>query len=138
MVLFHYCLEKGHDRSVIRHFSIEPAVSYIGNFDMRVYEKVEEMSPRFFDYLAEATLQGSKEIFFNLARGGGTVTHKLACRIANAIENEFGDDVGISLGIVRVKTGTYSALRELIDADDESVLNQCDSVFKRHGIKITP
>lgn len=141
ILLYSYCLEKGFDKDVLGRFSIEPAVSYVSSLDEAVCRKIEEKNFRYLHYLAEVTLQRTREIFFRLARGNETVTHKLACRARDAIATDFPNDPDIYVGLVGIKSGKFSALSgpdgEQIDADDDVVLSKCKEVRERSGAEVT-
>lgn len=140
-LLYSYCIEKKFDKDVLKRFSIEPAVSYVNSLDQAVCSKIELRKPRYLHYLAEVTLQRSKEVFFRLARGEGTVTHKLACRTRDAIEADFYNDPEIYIGLVGIRSGKFQALSgptgEQMDADDDIVLLKSHEIRKRNDMVVT-
>ena len=90
LLLYSHAIDKATDLKmskdeILERFSIEPAVSYISSFTEDLCRKIESKRPHYLHHLAECTLQNSKEPIFRLARAEGTVTHKFACRIRDAI-----------------------------------------------------
>lgn len=141
ILLYSYCLEKGSDKNVLNRFTIEPAVSYISGLNERVCQKIEEKNFHYLHNLAEIALQRTKEVFFRLARSEGTVTHKLARRLRDAIATDFPNDPDIYVGLTGIKSGKFQALwgpdGEQIDADDDAVLSKCKEISKENGAEVT-
>ena len=141
IVLYDYCLEKGYGPDVVGRFSIEPAASYIMGLNVDLLQNIEEKKPRYLHNLAEATLQGTKDLIYKLCEEKGTVTHKLAHRIRGAIAEDFRDDGEVYLGVVDIKTNRFSALSgnpgEKIDADDDRVKKKCREIFDRENFRIS-
>ena len=141
ILLYSYCRQNGHDSDVLNRFSVEPAVSYIKSFSGDLLQEIEKENQHYLHALAEATLQGTKDILYKLADGKGTVTHKLAHRIRGAIAEDFKHNERIYVGAVDIKTGRFSALSgdegESVDADDERVRRKCQEIIEADGIKVS-
>lgn len=148
LVLYSFCLDKGHGPDVLRRFSVEPAVSYIPTLNEDVLRRIEDHNPRYLPALAEATLQGSHDIFWRLAQGKGTVTHKLACRVRGAIDADVRDLEGIYIGSVEIQTDGSAAIYktkskkvsvagETIDAEDDRVEEKRRDISEREGFPLS-
>ena len=72
---------------IYKKMSIEPAVSYIYEFENKTIELIQAAKPDFLGHLAVVTGQRSTRVFSDMANGM-LVTHKLAARVRQAIINE--------------------------------------------------